>query len=429
MIAVPAAAPPAFASSLAAWLARRRLGVRRLRLEGRLGGPASVLASLAGGQLAELTISRNRTLGQDPAALELHSSLTSLSRLEISACRLDRLPPAVAGALPRLLALSLQGNDFSSGESCFAALAACGGGGGPPPALTELCLSGCRLRKLPQAMSALQRLASLDIADNPSLGYWSRGNLHALGTLRALRRLDASGCNLTCVPPQLASAGPTLEALLLCGNTLLGTVGDAFLALTALTALTQLELRGCRLAALPEQLGAAGRLAALGVSDCPELGAAGEAAFALLHSARFSAALRSLDLRGCALERLPQALSALRALSTLRLDDNVALGEGDGEAAFCPLSSLTSLQLLTLSCCGLGAVPPQLAALAGSLSELDLSYCPQLGGEGGGAAVLAVLQGLHALRRLGLRGCGVNSRRCGRQLRALAERGVVVESD
>lgn len=108
---------------------------------------------------------------------------------------------------------------------------------------------------------------------------------------------------------------------------------------------------------------------------------------------------------GCGLKQLPAQLGALGALGLrdLRAGNNWQLGSG-GDGAFAPLAQLAGLRRLSVRACGLARMPPQLADLAESLQDLDLSCCESLGScAAGGEAAFAPLAALAGLTRLRLR--------------------------
>lgn len=89
-------------------------------------------------------------------------------------------------------------------------------------------------------------------------------------------------------------------------------------------------------------------------------------------------ALEILDLSSLNLECLPAHLTALRQLAALALADNVRLGLA-GRQAWQPLAALAgSLTALDLSQCNLPG-PPALLSAFGGLKELSLANSPLLG--------------------------------------------------
>lgn len=145
---------------------------------------------------------------------------------------LTRLPPALAALAPHLMDLDLESTSerglWAGGEAQLA----------PPSsltALTRLDLTSCKLERLPPELASLRSLAELDLSLNRPLG-GQRGEsaAHAsakwapLKQLTALTRLDASICQLRAVPAALAAL-PALQVLRLAGNSSMcrcGGLGD-----------------------------------------------------------------------------------------------------------------------------------------------------------------------------------------------------------
>ncbi|MEU9131368.1 leucine-rich repeat domain-containing protein [Kitasatospora sp. NPDC048540] len=167
--------------------------------------------------------------------------------------------------------------------------------------ITELDLSGRKLRGLPAQLFRFPALRSLDLSDNPDLGDLDP----RLGTLTALRELDLSGTGLRRLPD---------------------TVGD-------LAELRVLDISGNRFEALPDRLGALARLEVL----------------------------RAADL-SCA---VPEALAGLGALRELDLSALQPGGYDDPVAFPLPVTALTGLRELSLARTWLTEVPDALLALTG----------------------------------------------------------------
>lgn len=134
--------------------------------------------------------------------------------------------------------------------------------------------------------------------------------------------------------------------------------------------------------------------------------------------------LVQLDVSGCGLQGLPQALGALGPtlvrldLSFNPLGHSMLQGSSGNSAAsgaatspFAPLAQLQGLTALSLAGCALPALPAELAALGGSLRELgaahnDFHYPGSGAGEGsGGGGAFAPLAALACLSRLDLFSC------------------------
>jgi hypothetical protein len=345
--------------SLAEWLAARRAGMRRLRLDftSLPGDPASaVLRSLAGSPgLAELTLLSVRDAVEATWAPLAH--LPALSRLEVRHSCLLAVPEGLA---PRLLALGLSGNKRlgEGGASAFTALEGLS-------ALTRLDLSNCSLRGLPPQLSALSALADLRVSGNPGLGDGDGAAFAPLRHRASLTRLECWASDLKRVPWQLSALTGLVE-LSLAGSKLGGREGDgAFLPLSELLALTRLDLSHCGLARLPPQLAPLGALAELDVSFNEAFREGGPDVFEPLGDL---VGLRRLALRMCSLQRLPRQLGNLKALAELDASFNWALGKegagATGDSAFAALEGLSALTRLDLSSCTVASLPRQLSHLA-----------------------------------------------------------------
>lgn len=211
--------PPAQKRSAAAWLARHAAGVQRLQLTfAALGGPASLLASLAGGPLEQLQVvptSVQETEGEFDAAFAPLAGLRALTRLDLSHLGLDALPTHIS-SLAWLRELCLRGNELASldPDPALAPLAALG-------ELAELDLSRCRLKRVPLCLLGLGALEVLRLDGNPTLG-----TLHPEEAAQRLTRLASRlprlktvrvwGCNvprasLEALAEALAEQGGSLD--------------------------------------------------------------------------------------------------------------------------------------------------------------------------------------------------------------------------
>jgi hypothetical protein len=329
------------------WLGRHRGGLRRLAIDGRLGSPEDILACLAGAPLRELVLTNNAAVGADAGRVlrPLGSLSGSLTSLDLGSNRLRQLP-AELSALRALGALSLSGNSvlWQGGEAGLRPLQHL-------TSLTRLALGSCRLKRLPQQLSALRgSLKELDLSFNAwPAGEAGRSALQPLAHLSLLTRLDLHSCGLESLPPQLSS----------------------------LSVLRDLNLNSN--AALVR--GGASALAPLGHLQ----------------------ALTRLRMCGCWVSRLPPKLPALESLVDLNLSGNEALGKW-GEGALLCLERAPNLTRLDISWCGLASIPPQVTGLP-ALAELDLRGQEGLGGPGGGGGALKELLRAPALVRVDLRGC------------------------
>jgi Leucine-rich repeat (LRR) protein len=391
-------------SALPAWLARRGGGVRvvrrlLLRFEGQGPDPAAVLRSLCGsdtesGQaLAALHVSDNPLLWEHSDAELLLSRLCALTRVQLSRCGLPCIPSQLA-FLPALAELGLPGNeglgDRIAHSLAFEPLRCLS-------SLRRLDLAGCRLRHIPEQLSAVSGLRELQLSGNPLVGWGDPALLRTLQCLAgALTLLRLDGCGLLCAPMALSSL-QALAELDLRGNSELGDLEQvAFLPLEHLSSLSRLRLRGCPLRSLPGELSALSAVLDLDLRGQTALGRARSAAWQPLRMLGF---LTRLCLAACGLAALPWQLSGLGELARLELSSNPRLGSGSGAAAgpqrrryshaFEPLGQLSALTSLGMAGCALGAVPPQVSALA-ALAQLELNGNPALGRDssssGGGSS-------------------------------------------
>lgn len=356
--------------SLAAWLARRGAGLRKLWLCFRrpVVDPSTVLASLhASSHLSRLKVSGNPALGEAGAALALLQRLGGLQRLDLSCCQ---------------------------------------------------------LLGIPRELSSLGQLTDLRLSSDASLGKGGNAAWEPLAQLTSLVSLEVFNCNLRSLPSSLSMLGSTLRELSVGFNRSLGCGGEAtaWQPLAHLAALTRLNLRRCGLESLPHQMTALQQLADVDVSDNEALGKGSRAvddaergSFAPLCHLPALTRLVALE---CGLADVPPPVSCLSSLSALLLSHNPKLGRG----SFQPLQSLGGLTQLVLGRCGLQHIPPELSAM-GSLAELEVWYNPGLGK--GGLGVLEPLQRLPALQRVDLSNCSL--RGWLPQLTSLQAVGVCVE--
>ena len=188
-----------------------------------------------------------------------------------------------------------------------------------------LDLSGLSLTSLPESISRLTKLQTLNLADN---------NLASLpesiGRLAELQELNLARNGLTSLPESI--------------NQLAG--------------LQAMDLWANKLATLPESIGQLARLQALGLR--------GNKLAILPESIGRLAGLQALDLRNNNLASLPESIGRLTKLQALKLADNklASLPESIGQ--------LVGLQTLDLSSNKLASLPESIGRLAG-LQALDLS--------------------------------------------------------
>ncbi|MFF9572447.1 hypothetical protein [Streptomyces sp. NPDC014685] len=179
--------------------------------------------------------------------------------------------------------------------------------------VTELDLSGRKLRGFPEQLLAFPRLRALSLADNADLGALDA----RIGELTALEELDVSGTGLTGLPESIG----------------------------ALHHLRVLDISGNRFTELPEALGGLDRLE-------------------VLRAAHLTC-------------RLPEWIDRLRSLRELDLSRlNQGRHYCDTPVAFPEaVTRLTGLRSLDLSNTWLESVPDTLLDMA-ALEELNLNSCP-----------------------------------------------------
>lgn len=220
----------------------------------RLPAQLSALAALTALDLqGQVQLGR----GGDVAWQQLVLAPAAMHAMCLRSCQLAVLPRQLS-ALGELQALDLSHNlqlGWGTGwgpAAHWQPLAALGS------TLTHLSLEACGLEGLPPAVSALSKLARLDLSRNPSLGraiaalpgWRPAGSIDVLFQplcrLTALRQLAAAECALPCLPAQL-SALPGLQDLELSGNPALDQAEAAWQQLAQAPALTRLGLGTCGL--------------------------------------------------------------------------------------------------------------------------------------------------------------------------------------
>lgn len=362
-------------------------------------------------------------------------ALPNLEKLTLKGTRIDSLPDALA-SLTKLASVELVGNRFTGVPPALAHMPALRelrllepltslAGLGEMRALRSLELGGIRVALGPEVFS----LADLE---ELSLRSYRFGELPPdLAQLTELRRfsLSASGCKT--LPPWFARFAklralvveggehrgvpaviaemPALEELTL---QFFGGPPEGFdaLARTRLTrlvmnemkvalaeepgalasTLTELNLRGCDLDAVPQMVRGLSVLEKLDVSKNRIDWRPG--AFASL------AALRELDVATNAFARMPDMPDSLASLRKLRLDHN-PLASLDGSV----LGAMHGLEELSIAGIGspLASLPWEIGTLA-ALKSLDVSGHPSL-------KSLPNLSGLRSLEELNVRGNGLTT--------------------
>ena len=223
-----------------------------------------------------------------------------------------------AQPLSQLEVLDIPGMSISGAEGVLVPAAL--------PRLRELGLRGLDLRTVPASMASLTRLTRLALSDSQVNDGWQ----HLPPQLENLNLRSMLG--LSTVPPELSRLSRLTELDLSCNVELEGGLE----ALSHLSSMQKLDLRGCR-------LGDAGLAVAL------------------------PRALQSLDLTRNRLTAIPAALSVLTGLTSLRLNRNRLSG------GWQHLASMQQLATVSLIQCKLAAVPEVLSQLT-TLTSLDMRY-------------------------------------------------------
>jgi Leucine-rich repeat (LRR) protein len=255
----------------------------------------------------------------------------------------------------------------------------------PLTQLQRLNIRCCGLAELPQELSCLVALTSLDLACNVGL----RDEWQHLLPLSQLRDLDLQWCHI-----ELSGEAGVPEALSrLTALSSLRLGSSYFVAgwrhLLPLEQLRKLHLSWgmLPLAELPRELSVLTALTCLGLSGLGQLQGGWQ------HLEQMQQ-LKVLHLRSCHSTELPTGLSALTAVTPLDLACTDELHGG-----WQHLRWMQQLKRLSLSMCKLSEVPADTSKLT-SLNHLDLAYNPQL--QGGWQHLLPLLKNL---RELSLHGC------------------------
>lgn len=179
--------------------------------------------------------------GDDPNAFQPLQHLRALTRLAFAESGLESVPPQLAHCT-RLLHLDLSGskNVFQFwGESAFEPLLHL-------RALTHLNLSSCRLPRLPNQLSACTALLDLSVGNNTGLGARCSESFRLLIYLRGLTRLSIARCTLLNVPQHVGLLS-NLAELDMQGNpaSAQGWTDAAMEPLRHLHSLRELDASGC----------------------------------------------------------------------------------------------------------------------------------------------------------------------------------------
>ncbi|KAL4855745.1 Malignant fibrous histiocytoma-amplified sequence 1 [Chlorella vulgaris] len=231
-------------ASLAAWLDRHQVQLSvKLDLSSYKANSATCLWTL---RTFNLSVDLGMLAGSALAPL---ATLQHIESLDLQACRLKAVPEQVS-ALTALTRLDLSRNWGLAGGWQHLL---------PLTQLQALRLYSCRLTALPEQLAALTALTALDLEDNHQVKSWQ----HLL-PLTILRDLSLDDCSLKAVPQQL-SALTALTHLDLAWNRGLKSGWEHLLPLTELQALC---LFACGLTAVP-QLSALTALSVRGVRPHP----------------------------------------------------------------------------------------------------------------------------------------------------------------
>jgi Leucine-rich repeat (LRR) protein len=225
-------------------------------------------------------------------------------------------------------------------------------------ALTRLEISACKLQRIPQQLQGLTALVDLRLGSN-KLGEGPPGSFLALQGLSQLTRLDLSYNPLPGLPSEL-SALKSLQALDVHGKLIKKSYMGALLPATwdplmHLTALTWLDVRATT-PWIPHQLSVVQSLRDLrfGCMNCYPFFASALNdereriwdTFEFLHPL---SALTRLDLDSSCMERLPPCLSALTALAHLSLRGSDLAPGDDARSKLGILQQCTSLTRVDLT--------------------------------------------------------------------------------
>jgi hypothetical protein len=400
-------------------------GLQTLRLEGR-GAPAlSPSIGALAAQLTSLHLGNCRRLALHGQALELPSSLwtlTHLRHLHLEALLPEEEPVAAGiGALVQLTSLAIVNTPPDAWDEAPRPLPAALWS---LTALRRLALRHLCLEELPAGVGALAQLTSLEVSnaddEGPAAGQqqqreegeegdsaqayaldrgiallpaslWrltqlqhlslarnSLERLEGVGQLPQLTFLDVGVNNLVALPADLAACG-RLRQLCVRHNPL----PELPAAIAACTALTSLDASNCpNLASIAGAIGALSRLVRLDLhataDNSPLLPLLPDSITAL-------ARLEHLDASGLQLARLPEGIGQLAALTELRLADSAL------PALPLSIGGLSRLEVLVLSRNDqMSSLPATMGALA-ALRELHLE---------GSARLAALPPGLASLPRL-----------------------------
>ncbi|XP_067948342.1 uncharacterized protein [Watersipora subatra] len=263
----------------------------------------------------------------------LDVDLSHLEKLELKCIESSTLVQKLLDLLAKgnLQTLTIVDGDFSTGLQKL------------PESLLELNMIRCRL-KIEKIFSELNLLKKLhlecsDFKTDESLG-------HLLAATRSLTELSITDCDIKRLPQSLGNL-KVLERLNMYSTHLNLENEKTLSVFNQLENLAELNLTECKLPFVPESVLQLPKLTKLILTRNKLLGQTIPDKFDGLES------LRELSLSTCYLSELPSSMSKLKKLESLDLSANSLSMEGD----LSPIESLTSLTCLSLSECNLDTLP------------------------------------------------------------------------
>ncbi|KAL3689101.1 hypothetical protein R1sor_015410 [Riccia sorocarpa] len=334
-------------------------------------------------QMSHLESLLLRNLPQLMALPEALGNLHSLPKLKFYSCAIESLPESL-GRLSALTHLGVRG---------------CGNLKALPEALGNLHslqrleLQSCGIESLPESLGRLSALTHLEINGCGNKWLWLELDScgieslpESLGRLSALTHLGIRGYgNLKMLPD-------TIRGLSSLGSLVLHNLTTPPEALENLHSLQKLELRGCTIENLPENLDRLSGLTDLQIEKCYNVKTLPETIGGLSSLTNLSLVYNS------ALDSLPESLGRLSCLTKLNLRDCTSLKTLPDTIG--GLSSLTSLSLAHNS--SLRSLPESLGRLS-CLTTLELQDCTSL------KTLPETIGGLSSLEFLNISGSGLHS--------------------
>ncbi|XP_022111300.1 NACHT, LRR and PYD domains-containing protein 3-like [Acanthaster planci] len=281
------------------------------------------------------------------------------------------------------------------------------------------CFMGCNLTReeiphIADALSSMQKLADLDLSNNPTLS-GSGGAWLQLAKIKqvkkvAFRDCDLKGDDIVNISDALSKM-PVIK-LDLGYNPTLGDSGAALSHLGKVEHIEKIDFVKCNLKGddvphIADALSNMPKLVELGLTGNDTLGGSGSA---WSHFAKIKP-IQKIDWRSCRLTgddipHIADALSNMTNLVELNLLWNPTLGGSGG--AWSHLAKIKQIQKVNLMSCNLtGDDVPYIAEALGTmpkLVELDVSSNVELGGSGEALSTMAKLKHIQKIR---LRDCNV----------------------